>query len=112
VPGLSLFDTPSIERRNYQYVVVDVEQREAGKSRDQLLAALHKENVYAKRYFSPGCHRLEPYRSLTPGIELSQTDRLCERLIQLPTGAAVSDSDIAQIGDLLRSLTTRARRAA
>jgi dTDP-4-amino-4,6-dideoxygalactose transaminase len=113
VPGLSLFDTPSIERRNYQYVVVDVERREAGKSRDQLLAALHNENVLAKRYFFPGCHRLEPYRSLAPRpIELPQTDRLCDRLIQLPTGTAVSDSDIARIGDLLRSLTTRARRAA
>jgi dTDP-4-amino-4,6-dideoxygalactose transaminase len=112
-PGLSLFGAPSIERRNDQYVVVEVDQREAGRSRDQLLAALHRENVLAKRYFCPGCHRLEPYRSLSPRpLELPQTDRLCQRLIQLPTGTAVSESDIARIGDLLQTLTTRARRAA
>ena len=36
--------------------------RGGGRVRDDLVAALHAENVLARRYFYPGCHRLEPYR--------------------------------------------------
>ena len=63
VRGLELFVMPMCERHNRQYVVIDVEERETGMSRDEVLAALHAENVLAKRYFFPGCHRVEPYRS-------------------------------------------------
>ena len=35
-------------------------------SRDELQRVLWAENVLARRYFFPGCHRMEPYRSLFP----------------------------------------------
>ena len=113
-PGLKLCNLPTRERRNQQYVVVDVDDREAGLTRDEIVAALHTENVLAKRYFSPGCHRLEPYRSMhnAQRAPLPQTERLCDRLMQLPTGTSVSRADIARIGDFLQSLTSRASNAA
>lgn len=113
-PGLRLCSQQTREKRNWQYVVVDVDATEAGKSRDEIVAALHAENVLAKRYFSPGCHRMEPYRSMESEKHLSlpETDRLCERLMQLPTGTAVSAVDIGRIGVFLERLTSRARSAA
>jgi dTDP-4-amino-4,6-dideoxygalactose transaminase len=113
-PGLKVCFQRARERRNWQYVVVDVDAAETGKSRDEIVASLHAENVLAKRYFFPGCHRMEPYRSMTGvgDVSLPNTDRLCERLMQLPTGTAVSAADIGRIGAFLERLTSRARSAA
>jgi dTDP-4-amino-4,6-dideoxygalactose transaminase len=112
--GLRLCTAATQERRNQQYVVVEVDEREAGMSRDEVLSALHAENVLAKRYFFPGCHRLPPYRSVDDASRspLPHTERLCEQLMQLPTGTGVSAADVARIGDFLCGLTARARNAA
>jgi dTDP-4-amino-4,6-dideoxygalactose transaminase len=112
--GLSLKAPTAGQRHNRQYVVVEVDPHEAGRSRDELQAALHASNVMAKRYFWPGCHRMPPYAAAhaARGTALPHTERLCERLLQLPTGTAVSARDIGRIGELLRRLTTKQRRAA
>lgn len=114
VPGLRVCFPQTDEPHNRQYVVVEVDAAECGKTRDEIVARLHGENVLARRYFYPGCHRLAPYRSL-PGVEkmsLPHTDALCGRLMQLPTGTAVSAVDIGRIGAFLERLTSRARSAA
>ena len=41
-----------------------------GISRDELVQILQAENVLARRYFYPGCHRMEPYRSYYPHARL------------------------------------------
>ena len=52
------------ERTNYQYIVLEVDELETGLTRDELVQVLIAENVLARRYFYPGCHRMEPYRSV------------------------------------------------
>ncbi len=41
-----------------------------------LVRVLHAENVLARRYFYPGCHEMEPYRSYFPhaGLVLPETE--------------------------------------
>jgi dTDP-4-amino-4,6-dideoxygalactose transaminase len=84
-------------------VIVEVE-RNAGLSRDQLVRVLAAEGVIARRYFYPGCHRWEPYRTLFPdGItSLPQTDLVAERVIALPTGTAVSPEMVENVCALVR----------
>lgn len=64
VPGLRVVEYGPNEHANYQYVVVEVETAATGISRDALHKVLWAERVLARRYFYPGCHRMEPYRSL------------------------------------------------
>ena len=92
------------DKCNFQYIVLEVDEKETGVSRDTLLAILHKENVVARRYFYPGCHRMEPYRSYYPnaGLLLPETEALCERVLVLPGGTAVGDDEIEGICDVLR----------
>ncbi len=68
------------------------------------MRVLRAERILARRYFYPGCHRMEPYRSQRPedGHWLPHTERLVERLLQLPTGTAVSDRDVRVICEVLR----------
>lgn len=104
IPGIRLMAYDEAERSNYQYVVLEIDEAEAGISRDRVLRLLHAENVVARRYFYPGCHRMEPYKSYYPhaGLLLSQTERLSERILSLPTGTAVGAGDIASICSLIR----------
>jgi dTDP-4-amino-4,6-dideoxygalactose transaminase len=99
LPGISLKEYDSNERRNYQYIVVEVDETKSMLNRDELVAVLEAENVLARKYFWPGCHRMEPYRSLYPyaGLLLLETERIASQVAVLPTGTGVTTSDIAQI---------------
>jgi dTDP-4-amino-4,6-dideoxygalactose transaminase len=96
IPGLHLIAYDETERNNYQYVIVEVDEATAGVSRDDLVRILHAENVLARRYFYPGCHEMEPYRSYFPhaGLLLPETERLTQRVMSLPTGTAVGPEEI------------------
>jgi dTDP-4-amino-4,6-dideoxygalactose transaminase len=104
LPGIRLFPYNERNQRNYQYIVVEVDEMESGIHRDVLMQVLQAENVMARRYFFPGCHRMEPYRSYFPhsGLLLPETERLVERVMSLPTGTAVQEHDIAQICSIIR----------
>jgi len=104
IPGLRLMDYDEIERCNYQYVIVEVDEATAGISRDLLVDVLQAENVLARRYFYPGCHQMEPYRSYFPhaGLLLPETNRLTQRVMSLPTGTAVGPGEIAQVCTVIR----------
>ena len=106
--GVRLLEHDEAERCNYQYVVLEVEEQEVGLSRDELLQVLHAENILARRYFYPGCHRMEPYRSYFPhaGLLLPETERLCERVLQLPTGTAIGGAEISTVCRIIRVALT------
>ncbi len=102
--GVTLLTYDEKEKCNYQYVVLEIDQTKTILSRDQLMEILHKENVLARRYFYPGCHLMEPYRSYFPhaGLLLPETESLTNRVLCLPTGTGVNDSQIDLICQLLR----------
>jgi dTDP-4-amino-4,6-dideoxygalactose transaminase len=87
---------------NYQYVVVEIDPA-LPLTRDELVRVLHAENVLARRYFWPGCHRMEPYRSLFPhaGLMLPATAAVADRVVVLPTGTAVTETDVRDVCDVI-----------
>lgn len=105
VPGLSVLGYDESERNNYQYVVVEVAPYFPA-SRDRIVDVLHAENVLARRYFWPGCHNMEPYRSYYPhaGLMLPNTKHVSERVIVLPTGSAIGQHEILNIASVLQVL--------
>jgi len=104
VPGVKLVRYSEEESQNYQYIVLEIDERITGISRDHLVRILHAEKVRARRYFYPGCHQMEPYRSYFPnaGLLLPETERLVQRVISLPNGTAVSEVEIHHICALIR----------
>lgn len=104
VPGISLIVYDEGEQNNYQYIVCEVDRTSAGISRDALMEVLHVENVIARRYFYPGCHRMEPYRSYFPhaGLLLPHTEALTQRVLLLPTGTAVGPGEIERICRIIK----------
>ncbi len=102
--GIRLFEYDPREANNYQYLVIEVDPGSAALNRDELVEVLHKENVLARKYFWPGCHRMEPYLSLFPEAyrDLPETEKIAARVIVLPTGLSVSLETIAVICGLIR----------
>jgi dTDP-4-amino-4,6-dideoxygalactose transaminase len=111
LPGVEIFSHDGTERNNYQYVVLEIDQAETAVSRDQIMDVLHAENVLARRYFYPGCHRMEPYRSHLPhaGLLLPETERLTERVLSLPTGTAIGSAEIRKVCEIIRLVVTNGR---
>ena len=107
IPGLTLMAYDESERRNYQYIVVEVEEHEGALGRDELVQVLTAENVLARRYFFPGCHRMEPYRSYFPhaSLTLPETEKVCRRVMVLPNGNSVDERAISLMGRIIRTAT-------
>lgn len=104
LPGITLLAYDDAIQGNYQYVVIEVDCDLCPSTRDNLVDALHAQNVIARKYFWPGCHRMEPYLSARPQgwRDLPITEDVAERVIVLPTGAAVGEGEIAGICAVLR----------
>jgi dTDP-4-amino-4,6-dideoxygalactose transaminase len=109
IPGVTLMAYNESERTNYQYIVVEVDERE-GLGRDELVRVLTAENVLARRYFFPGCHRMEPYRSYFPhaSLTLPVTEKVCRRVTVLPNGTSVDERAITLIGQVIRTAIAEA----
>jgi len=104
IEGLKIASYDEHEKSNYQYIVIEIDPDIVGVSRDQLVKILHAENIIARRYFYPGCHRMEPYRSLYPntGLFLPHTERIADRIIVLPTGTGVDYNQITNICHVIK----------
>lgn len=102
VSGLRFLRYADANSNNCQYVVVEIDGSSI--DRDLVKSILRSENVFARRYFFPGCHRMEPYRSQNPleQWQLPVTERLTEQVLCLPSNATMQPGDIAAICDLLK----------
>ena len=91
IDGLTLLAYDEASSPNYQYVVLEVGPTFAV-GRDDLVTALRAENILARQYFRPGCHRMQPYRELFPhaGLMLQGTLDVANRVVVLPNGAAAA----------------------
>lgn len=106
VDGLTVFDYSQLEKSNFQYVLVEIDPKLTGVNRDSINEYLASKQIFARRYFYPGCHQMEPYASLYPNIghRLPNTEQLAGRLMSLPNGTAVSLSEVDRVCDEILSL--------
>ncbi len=99
--SLSLVAYDETERNNFQYVILEVAPN-CGATRDEIVAALHRQNVLARKYFWPGCHRMQPFRELFPhaGLVLPNTETVANRVIVLPTGTTLPQGAVETIAQI------------
>jgi dTDP-4-amino-4,6-dideoxygalactose transaminase len=110
VPGVSVIRYEPEEKNNYQYVVVEVNPDVCPRNRDEIVEALHAENVIARKYFWPGCHRMEPYRTTQPDAwkSLPETERVAARVIVLPTGQTVDEATVRRVCRIIKEAVRKA----
>ncbi|MEJ1341020.1 MAG: DegT/DnrJ/EryC1/StrS family aminotransferase [Candidatus Sedimenticola sp. (ex Thyasira tokunagai)] len=103
IPGVSLLDFNETEQNNYQYVVMEVHD-DCAATRDQIIQALHAENILARKYFWPGCHKMQPYKNLNPHLDLllANTNKVASRVIVLPTGTTLDENMVRLVASVIR----------
>ena len=109
IPGIRMLEYDSTEKRNYQYIVLEVDDSQTVFSRDALRDIFWAENVLVRRYFYPGCHRMQPYASNFSNIagRLPVTEQLARSVLVLPTGTAVTVDQVEVICGILRFAAAR-----
>lgn len=107
IPGISVLDYDASERNSHHYVVLEVGGA-CAVGRDEIFAALHAENILARKYFWPGSHMMQPYRGLFPhaGLVLPNTLAVAARVLILPAGLNVSTADIKSVCDVIRAVVS------
>ena len=112
IPGVRMLAYDEAEKCNYQYVVLEVVDSVTQLSRDDLQQVLWAENVLARRYFYPGCHRMAPYLSYFPnaGLLLPETEKLAQRVLTLPTGNDVGPEEIGKICQIINLATAHGKQ--
>lgn len=110
IPGIHLIKYTDIEHCNYQYIVLEIDEELTQISRDKILEILQKENILARRYFFPGCHNMEPYKTLMPdaGTHLPETEKIIKKVLILPTGSSINKHNVKMICELIRFIIKNA----
>lgn len=108
IKGVRLLECPQPDEVNCQYVVAEVDADAGPLSRDELIEVLHAENIFARRYFYPGVHRMAPYRTMYPNLDLPFTAAVCRQVLVLPTGQTIDRDTISRICDVIRCATENA----
>jgi dTDP-4-amino-4,6-dideoxygalactose transaminase len=105
LPGISLLTYDENERNNYQYVVMEVGE-ECPINRDQIVQALHAENILARKYFWPGCHNMKPYRDMNPKADslLPNTQKVAGTVVVLPTGTTMTKQMVENVVAIVQML--------
>lgn len=105
LPGINVLAFDDTERNNYQYAVMEVSEK-CPVNRDQIIEALHAENIRARKYFWPGCHNMQPYRDLYPhaGLLLPNTQQVADSVVVLPTGTTMDDEMVHAVSTVIRVL--------
>lgn len=103
VPGIQFLSYDESEQSNFQYAVVLVESATFGFNADILVSMLAAEGIVARRYFKPGLHQIEPYRSRERGPSaFPVTDFVVARSVVLPSGMATASEDATAIANCIR----------
>jgi len=101
VNGMEIIEYDLKEKNNFHYIVFELNEEKFGINRDDLVKILHFENIRVRRYFFPGCHKMEPYKSINSNLKLPETEKILLKVLILPNGFSVNEKVIKEIHSLL-----------
>jgi dTDP-4-amino-4,6-dideoxyglucose len=92
LPGLMLAQAAPNQEPIWLYLPVVIDPHRFGLNRDQVAAALEKENLSVRKYYSPPCHQLTAYYAAdTPS--LPHTEATAQNVIALPVYNDMTDRE-------------------
>ena len=101
IPGIRFFDDMPGVRHNYSYFPIFVNEKEYGKSRDQLYFEMRDRGILGRRYFYPLISTFSTYRGLPSAApeNLPVATKIANEVICLPMHHELSEGDINRVLD-------------
>lgn len=86
IKGIKIFKDIEGVRHNYSYLPILIDQKEFGKSRDEVYEDLKKYNIYTRRYFYPLISQFPTYKGLPSAAEdnLPIAEKITKQILCLP----------------------------
>ncbi|SKA70260.1 DegT/DnrJ/EryC1/StrS family aminotransferase [Desulfobaculum bizertense] len=97
---LSLVSYDATEKRTWKNIVVRL-TGDWGLTRDEILSVLQAENILARAYYTPPLHKKFPE---TASLEFPVTEAVTSVGCVLPSGAHVSEEDVANVSSILHDI--------
>lgn len=99
VPGITFQQIPEGYRSAWKDMSILVDERSFGASRDALQRFLGDREIETRRYFWPAVHQQNLYRDIWDRQPLPVTERISNRVLNLPIYSSLSDDDVHRICD-------------
>jgi dTDP-4-amino-4,6-dideoxygalactose transaminase len=107
ISGIRFFSDASGVEENYSHFPILIDQKEYGKSRDEVYEIFKRRNIYTRRYFYPLISAFSPYKDL-PSASLKNlpvAEKIAKQVLCLPIYSDLAPKDTERICDILVSLT-------
>jgi dTDP-4-amino-4,6-dideoxygalactose transaminase len=102
VAGIRFQEVSEGGRSTFKDFSVIVDEKEFGHSRDWLVELLHRENIGARKYFSPPVHRQKLYSAMWDGRALPVTDLVSDGVVSLPIYSSLADQSVDKVCEVIR----------
>jgi dTDP-4-amino-4,6-dideoxygalactose transaminase len=102
VAGIRFQEVSEGGRSTFKDFSVIVHEKEFGHSRDWLVELLHRENIGARKYFSPAVHWQKLYSVMWDGRALPVTDLVSDGVVSLPIYSLLSDESVDKVCEVIR----------
>ena len=106
VDGIKLFSEPQEGvKSNYAYYPIVIDEKEYGKTRDNLYLELMDNNIFARKYFYPLTSDMDCYKEPYPEFatcNLPIARYTADRVLTLPMYYDIKDEDIERVCKVLR----------
>jgi len=102
VAGIRFQEVSEGGRSTFKDFSVIADEKEFGHSRDWLVELLHRENIGARKYFSPPVHRQKLYSAMWDGRALPVTDLVSDGVVSLPIYSSLTDDSVDKVCEVIR----------
>jgi len=101
VPGLKLNPLQAYVQPNYAYFPVVFDEKEFGRTRNEVYASLAQESIHARKYFYPLTNAFECYRDKFDEGDTPVARHIAKRILTLPLYADLSIETVDRICEII-----------
>jgi dTDP-4-amino-4,6-dideoxygalactose transaminase len=101
IPGIRFQQVAGDDLSTFKDFSLLIEEESFGLSRDELLAALHRHNIDARKYFSPPVHQQSLYRQMWDRRPLPVTEMISNGVVSLPIYSSLTDEAVDKVCDAI-----------
>ena len=104
IKGIKMIREEKINKHNYAYLPILIDESEYGHTRDQLFEHLESNDIFARKYFYPLVTKYKCYRDEYINCDVPIAEYVSERIMTLPIYTELSLDDVDRICSVVNSL--------